>query len=80
MLEVDGAQLIVSAGYDRALRSWRLDGTAGALRVDGAHSGPIGALAVLKVDGAQRIVSAGADRAILSTRPAGMRATDSVRN
>jgi len=41
--------LIISGGWDHALRSWRLDGTPGPLQVGDAHLGRLGALAVVEI-------------------------------
>ncbi len=68
VLEHDGAPLVISAGDDGALRSWRLDGSEGPLRSDDAHSSPIRALAVLEHDGAPLVISAGDDGALRSWR------------
>ncbi|MCA1679967.1 MAG: hypothetical protein LC777_14000 [Actinobacteria bacterium] len=37
VIERDGAPLIITAGGDGTLRSWRLDGSPGELAVDDAH-------------------------------------------
>ena len=68
VVEHDGAPLVISAGGDRALRSWRLDGTPGDLNTPDAHSDSIMALAVVEHDGAPLVISAGTDRALRSWR------------
>jgi hypothetical protein len=52
---------VVSAGFDGAVRSWRLDGRPGPLERERAHDGPIGALALVEHDGAPLVASAGGD-------------------
>jgi hypothetical protein len=68
VVEHQDAPLIVSAGADRALRSWRLDGGRGALDVPNAHSNWIRAVAVVEHQGAPLIVSAGHDGAIVASQ------------
>jgi hypothetical protein len=64
-LEHEGAPLIVTAGEDGAVRSWRLDGSPGPLHRDHAHAGWIMALATLEHEGAAPlIVTAGYDGAV----------------
>lgn len=66
--EEHGAPLIISAGVDGSLRSWRLDGTPGQLAVDLAHGRATRTLAVVEHDGAPLIISAGQDGALRSWR------------
>ena len=68
MVEHDGQPLIISAGDDGALRSWRVDATPGPLTREDAHTRPIGALAVVEHDGEPLIISAGDDGALRSWR------------
>jgi len=71
VVEHDGAPLIITAGNDRELRSWRLDGTPGPLTVNDARQRRFGAavaLAVVEHDGAPLIITAGNDRELRSWR------------
>ena len=68
VLERDSAPLIISAGNDGALRSWRADGTPGELQQPDAHPDAIGALAVVERDYAPLIISAGIDGELRSWR------------
>jgi hypothetical protein len=75
VVEHDGAPLIITAGEDGALRSWRLDGSLGELTREHAHHDEItalvvriSALAVVEYDGAPLIISAGDDGALRSWR------------
>ena len=66
MTSHDGAPLVLSAGDDGSLRSWRLDGRAGSLtRVD-AHRTPIKALGVAE-HGGQPLVLSGSDDGTLGS-------------
>jgi hypothetical protein len=80
VVEHQGAPLIISAGADRALRSWQLDGSRGELDVPHAHRASIGALAVVEHQGAPLIISAGADRALRSWQLDGSRGELNVPN
>jgi hypothetical protein len=64
VLEHDGEPLILGAGHDLALRSWRIDATPGPLSREAAHTASIRALAVLEHDGEPLILSAGDDAAL----------------
>ncbi len=64
----EGQPLIIGAGSDGALRSWRLDGTPGPLAHDNAHTDEVHALAVVEHEGQPLIVSAGSDGALRSWR------------
>ena len=66
--EEHGAPLIISAGQDGALRSWRLDSTPGPLHVNDAHTARIMALAVAEEHGVLLIISASHDGALRSWR------------
>jgi WD40 repeat protein len=66
VLEHEVETLIISAGDDRALRSWHIDGSPGPLQHPEPHNGPVRALAVLEHDGEALIISAGDDRALRS--------------
>lgn len=67
VVEHGGAPLIVSAGEDGALRSWRLDGSPGALVVD-ANSDAVIGLAVAEHEGRPLLVSAESRGALRSWR------------
>lgn len=62
----EGSPLVIGAGGDRAIRSWRLDGTPGPLTREGAHGNWIGALAVVEHEGSSLVISGSVDRAIKS--------------
>ncbi len=64
-VEHDGEPLILSAGGDGALRSWRLDGSAGPLDQPEAHRDPIGALEAVEHDGRTLILTAGSAGTII---------------
>ncbi|MEJ7785993.1 MAG: hypothetical protein WKF96_14400 [Solirubrobacteraceae bacterium] len=66
IVEHADAPLIISAGQDGHLRSWRLDGSPGEFAVDDEHRSPILALAVIEQDGAPMIITAGEDGALRS--------------
>ena len=68
MTEHAGRPLILSAGHDRAIRSWRLDGEPGPLDHPDAHTNSILALAVVEHGGRPLILSADADAVILAHR------------
>ena len=61
-----GEPLIVTAGDDRALRSWRLDGRVGPLVREDAHTAWIRALLIVDTDPRPLVVSAGDDGALRS--------------
>lgn len=67
MLDSDQGPLVVSAGLDRALRSWRLDGQPGPLSVADAHADRIEALAAVHTEQGPVIISVGDDRTIMAT-------------
>jgi WD40 repeat protein len=68
VVEHDGAPLIITAGSDGALRSWRVDGSPGPLAVNDLHLGSIDALAVVEHHGAPLIITAGIDGSLRSWR------------
>jgi hypothetical protein len=66
-VEYDGAPLIVEA-TEGALRSWRIDGTSGPLRIDGAHDSRITAFVVVEHEGTPLIISSGQSGELRSWR------------
>jgi WD40 repeat protein len=68
VVDGDDGPLIISAGFDGALRSWRPDGQPGPVAVPDAHTDRIRALALVDGDQGPLIVSAGFDRALRSWR------------
>jgi len=61
----DGQPMILTAGFDGALRSGRLDGSAGPLDQPAHHSDPIGALEAVEHDGRTLILTAGSAGTII---------------
>lgn len=66
-MERDGEPLVISAGGDGALRSWRLAGTPGPLARENAHI-VIWSLAVVECDGEPLVISAADEGALRSWR------------
>jgi WD40 repeat protein/plasmid stabilization system protein ParE len=68
VLEHGRQPLLISAGNDGAIRSWRLDGRPGPLTLLDAHTGPIGALALADHEGEPLLLSGADDGALRSWR------------
>jgi WD40 repeat protein len=68
ILEHRQEPLIISAGDDGAVRSWRLNGQPGPLDIARAHTGAVNSLAILEHQQQPLIISAGDDGAVRSWR------------
>ena len=68
VVDDDGEPIIISAGDDDVLRSWRLDGRAGPLEHPSAYRRTIHALAVVQHNGAPLVVAAGVDQVLRTWR------------
>jgi WD40 repeat protein len=64
VVEQHDEPLIISAGYDDVLRSWRLDGRPGPLQQPSAYRRSIQALAVVEHAGAPLVVAGGVDNVL----------------
>ena len=67
-VQLNGEPLVVSAGAEGALHSWRLDGRPGPLQQPDAHTDRILALNVVEHAGEPLVVTASADGALRSWR------------
>lgn len=71
--QCEGEPLIVSGGFEGALRTWRIDGNAGPLARDDAHEETITAIDIGWHDGAPLIFSRSLDGTLHSWRVDGSR-------